>query len=126
MPAQITHRILIGWLILALLLAQGLRVCIHAYGAPHAEDHAHDVAVTHLESSFSVFDGHGEAVTDTHISLVGILKYISSEPLMAALPITLLLSLLWQGAVWLAFPFSHVFRPPRGHYFSPPLRAPPR
>ena len=126
MSAQTTHRILIGWLILALLLAQGLRMCIHAYGAPHTEDHAHDVTATHLESSFSMLDEHGEAMSDTHVSLIGLLKHFSSEPLVALFFITLLLVLLRQTVVWLAQPRNRVFRPPLGHYFTPPLRAPPR
>ena len=126
MATQTTHRILIGWLILALLLAQGLRVCIHAYDAPHAAEHAHDVAATHLESSFSMLDEHGETMSDTHVSLIGLLKHFSSEPLVVLFFITLLLVLLRQTVVWLAQPRDRVFRPPHGHYFSPPLRAPPR
>ena len=127
MSTQTTHRILIGWLILALLLAQGLRVCIHAYGAPHAADHTHDVAATHLESAFSMLDDHGEAMSDTHITLIGILKNLTAEPLFVALFITLLFVLLrQQPAAWFAQPRDRVFRPPHGHYFSPPLRAPPR
>lgn len=127
MSTQTTHRILIGWLILALLLAQGLRVCIHAYGAPHVAEHAHDVAATHLESAFSMLDDHGEAMSDTHITLIGILKNLTAEPLFVALFITLLFVLLrQQPAAWFAQPRDRVFRPPHGHYFSPPLRAPPR
>ena len=126
MFAQTTHRILIAWLILALLLAQGMRVCIHAYGAPHIAEHAHEVSATHLESTFSVLDDHGEAMSDKHISLIGLLKHLSPEPLIALLFVTLLLVLLRQTVVWLAQPRNRVFRPPHGHYFSPPLRAPPR
>ena len=126
MFAQTTHRILIAWLILALLLAQGMRVCIHAYGAPHSAEHAHEVSATHLESTFSVLDDHGEAMSDKHISLIGLLKHLSPEPLIALLFVTLLLVLLRQTVVWLAQPRNRVFRPPHGHYFSPPLRAPPR
>ena len=122
-----THRILIGCLILALLFAQGLRVCIHAYDAPHAVEHAHDAAATHIESSFSVLDDHGEAMSDSHITLIGILKNLTAEPLFAALFVSLLFILLTQqGTVWLTQPRDRVFRPPHGHYFSPPLRAPPR
>ena len=126
MFAHTTHRILIGWLILALLLAQGMRVCIHAYGAPHIADHAHEVSAPHLESAFSMLDGHGEAVSDTHISLIGMLKHLSAQPLIAVvLLLTLILVLLQTGVLLLAQPRDQVFRPPHGHYFSPPLRAPP-
>ena len=127
MSAQTARRTLIAWLILVLLLAQGLRVCMHAYGAPHAADHAHDVAATHLESAFSVLDDHGEAVSDTHITLIGVLKHLAFEPLIAALFITLLSALLLQPcAAWRTRPRDRIFRPSHGHYFSPPLRAPPR
>ena len=132
MFAQTTHRILIGWLILALLFAQGLHVYMHDYGASHAAAHAneaahgHMAATTHLESSFSMLDDHGETMSDTHVSLIGLLKHLSPEPLVALFFITLLLVLLRQTVVWLAQPRDRVFRPPHGHYFSPPLRAPPR
>ena len=127
MIAQTTHRILIGGLILSLLLAQGLRVCIHAYGnLTHVATHAYDASATHLESTLSMLDGHDEASSDVHVPLIGVLKDLAAEPLIAALFITLLFVLLWQGAVWLARPRDRVFRPPYGHYFSPPLRAPPR
>lgn len=128
MYSQTTHRILVGWLVLALLSAQGLRICMHAYGDPvHAAEHAHDAAATHLESAFSVLDDHGEAVSDTHISLIGVPKNITVEPLFAALFTTLLFILLTQRrTVWLVQPRDCVFRPPHGHYLSPPLRAPPR
>ena len=127
MFTKTTHRILIGWLILALLLAQGMRVCIHAYGAPHIADHAHEVSATHLESAFSMLDDHGEAVSDTHISLIGMLKHLSAQPLIAVvLMLTLILVLLRTGVLRLVQPRDQAFRPPHGHYFSPPLRAPPR
>ena len=58
--------------------------------------------------------------------LIGMLKHLSSEPLLAVLVITLLLVLLRQGTVWFVQPRDNVFHPPHGHYFSPPLRAPPR
>jgi len=126
MSAQTARRTLIAWLILALLLAQGLRVCIHAYGEPHIAAHAHDAAATHLESTFSMLDNQDTAMSDAHVTLLWILKHLSSEPLIAALFITLLFVLLRQGAVWFAQPRNRIFYPPHGHFFSPPLRAPPR
>ena len=127
MFTKTTHRILIGWLILALLLAQGMRVCIHAYGAPHIADHVHEVSATHLESTFSVLGNHEEEMSDTHITLIGILKHLLAQPLIAVvLLLTLILVLLQTGILRLAQPRVQVFRPPHGHYFSPPLRAPPR
>ena len=127
MFTKITLRILIAWLFLALLFAQGLRVCIHAYDAPHVAAHDHEVSAAHLESTFSMGDGHGEEMSDTHISLIGILKHLSAQPLITALFISLLFILLTQpGVVWLVQLRDLVFRPPHGHYFSPPLRAPPR
>jgi len=127
MSAHTSRCTLIAGLILALLFAQGLRVCIHTYGAPHLAAHAHDATTTHLESTLSLFDGHDESTSDVHVPLIGVLKHLSAEPLIAALFITLLLVLLpQQRAVWFAQPRDRVFRPPHGHYFSPPLRAPPR
>jgi hypothetical protein len=128
MPTHTSRCTLIAGLILALLFAQGLRVCIHAYGnLTHVAAHAHDVAATHLESTLSLLDGHDESTSDVHVPLIGVLKHLSAEPLIAALFITLLLVLLpQQRAVWFAQPRDRVFRPPHGHYFSPPLRAPPR
>ena len=128
MYAQTARRTLIAWLILALLLAQGLRVCIHAYGnLTHVTAHAHDASAAHLESTLGMLDGHDESSSDVHVPLTGVLKHLASEPLIAALFITLLFVLLpQQSTVWHARPRDRVFRPPHGHYFSPPLRAPPR
>lgn len=126
MSAKTTHRIFIAWLILALLFAQGLRVCMHAYDAPHAAEHDHEVSAAHLESTFSMGDGHGEEISDNHISLIGILKHLTAEPLLAALFITLLLVLLPLNIIRFARSCGPVFHPSHGHYFSPPLRAPPR
>lgn len=127
MSAQNTRRTLIAWVILALILTQGLRLCIHAYDAPHVATHAHDAAAPHIESDLSFLDDHDEAMSDTHITLIGILKHIFSEPLIAALFMVLLFGqLTQQSARWRARPRDRVFRPPHGHYFSPPLRAPPR
>lgn len=128
MFTHITHRILIGCLVLALLFAQGLRVCMHDYGAPHAAAHTHEAATAHIESTLSVLGTHDEEMSDTHTTLTGILKNLTAEPLFAALFISLLFILLTQqqGTVWLVRLRDRVFRPPHGHHFSPPLRAPPR
>ena len=127
MSAQTTRRILIGWLVLVLLFAQGLRLCTHDNSAPHVATHSHDAAATHFESTLSLLDGHGEAVTDTHVTLVGILKNLAAEPLFAALFITLLFILpAQQFLARIAHPRDRVFHPPHGYYASPPLRAPPR
>ena len=130
MTSQNIRRSLVAWLILALLLAQGLRVCIHAYGnLTHvtAHAHAHDASAAHLESTFAMLDGHDESLSDVHVPLTGVLKHLATEPLIAALFITLLFVLLPQLSVaWRTRPHDRVFRPPLGHYLSPPLRAPPR
>jgi len=126
MFAQTTRRILIVGLILAHLLAQGMHVHMHAFGAPHVAAHTYNAAATHLESTLSMLEGHDETLSDVHVSLIGVLKHLFSEPLIAALFITLLFVLLRQGAVWFTQPRNRIFRPPHGHYFSPPLRAPPR
>ena len=121
------RRTLIAWLILAMLLAQGLRVCMHAYGdSAHTAGHAHDAAATHLESTLSTLDSHDEALSDSHVTLLGILKHLSTEPLFTVLFITLLFVLLQPRTVWFAHPPNRNFHLSHGHFFSPPLRAPPR
>lgn len=128
MFTKTTHRIVIGWLILALLFAQGLRLCLHDHNAPHMAAHEHEASAAHLESTLSVLDGHGEAMTDTHVSLVGILKDLAAEPLVAVVFVMLLLFILplQQPVVRIKLPLHRIFHLPRGHYCSPPLRAPPR
>lgn len=127
MSSTTATRTLLALLILALLLAQGMRVCMHAYGDPdHVATHAHDVSSTHIESTLDIFDGHDEALSDTHVTLVWMLKHLAAEPLMVALLIALLFILKPQATtLWRTSLRKRIFPSSYGHYFSPPLRAPP-
>ena len=116
---------LVPWLVLLLLLAQGLRLCV-----PAETTHGHDTHVAvHLESLItSAADQHE---SDSHdgdldLPLSAVLKAFQANPLLFALFIFVVL-----------FTFPHLtgsglrpevlsFRPPRGHRLTPPLRAPPR
>ena len=126
MFAHPTRLALIVWLILALLLAQGLRVCIHGYGnLTHAAEYSHESTATHFEGTLNMMDGHDGSSSDVHVPLFGMFKVVAVDPLVAVLFVVLALVLVRQGTVWIARARTLDFRPPHGHYFSPPLRAPP-
>lgn len=116
------HRRLAPWLVLLLLLAQGLRICIPA----HAEDAHHDGV--HLESLFTVVADQHESDhdTDTDLSVSGLFKLLSFNLAWAGLFVfVLVLSASRPAAGGYAFD-ERCFRPLRGAGFPPPLRAPPR
>jgi len=116
---------LIPGLILLLFLAQGLRLCIPGE-TTHGHDH-HDSV--HLESVItSVADQHESPSHDgdVDLQLSALLKVFETHPLLLALFAFFLLVLLPPSTSSDLRAYALAFRPPRGHRFSPPLRAPPR
>ena len=116
---------LVPWLILSLLLAQGLRLCIPA--EPHSGHEARVVA--HLESVItSAADQHEPDAADDglDVSLSAIFKVFQANPLLfAVIAVVLILPLLQRSSLGLHPDFLS-FRPLRGYSLTPPLRAPPR
>lgn len=118
--------VLVPWLVLLLLLAQGLRLCIPAETA-----HGHDAhAAVHLESVItSAADRHetGTHDGDLDLPLSAVLKAFQANPFFYVLFIfVLLVSLPHRTGSSVRPGHAFLFRPPRGHCLSPPLRAPPR
>ena len=117
------------WLVPALLLSLGLRVCLHT---PHTADevHAHATAI-HLESNItSPLDSSDDNANDSHVSLAFVLfkfgKLVDSLVVAAVLTAALLLFLPRQTARVPASAGVAVPSLPGGHRLRPPLRAPPR
>ena len=116
---------LIPWLILFLFLAQGLRLCIptdHAH-----EDHDH--GGVHLESVITSAADQHESPShggDLDLTLSALLKLFQINPLLFVLFAFVLLFLLLPSGGFGLPREALRFRPPRGHRYSPPLRAPPR
>jgi hypothetical protein len=115
---------LVPGLILLLLLAQGLRLCL-----PVATPEQPAQAV-HLESLLTtVADQHeSNSSGDVDLSLDIAAKVADPGPAFAALQVfaVVLFLLLPPQSVPRPSPGTFVFRPPRGHGFLPPTRAPPR
>ena len=116
---------LVPWLVLLLLLAQGLRLCIPAETA-----HGHDAHMTvHLESLItSAADQHE---SDSHdgdldLPLSAVLKAFQANPLFLALFVFILVLSFPHRTGPAVRPEALSFQPPRGHRLTPPLRAPPR
>lgn len=113
---------LVPGLILLLLLAQGLRLCL-----PVATPSVHPV---HLESMLTaVADQHeSDSSGDVDLPLDLIAKVADSSLAFAALLVfaSVLFLLLPPRGVPRPSAGAFVFRPPRGHGFLPPTRAPPR
>lgn len=116
---------LVPWLVLLLLLAQGLRLCIPAETA-----HGHDAQLTvHLESLItSVADQHesNSHDGDQEMPLSAVLKAFQANPLFFALFVFVLVLSFPHRTGRNVRPEALSFRPPRGHRLAPPLRAPPR
>lgn len=134
MTAQTTRRILIGWLILGLLFAQGLRVCVHPYNNPAHPGYSGVVASSHLESTFSTlfsgeFGGEDQIAADVHVPLLSLLMSFAADSLIAIITVfTVLLIVLLTPPrlIRLLGSYDPIFQLYFGYHFAPPLRAPPR
>ena len=110
-----------------LLLAQGVRVCLHDFDNPaHGVEHQHSTPL-HLESTFSSLNDHEEAPGDVDVPLSALIKlYVAALAFAIVtasaflLPTSPLHGLRFSSGGSLPFYF------PVLHYLSPPLRAPPR
>lgn len=117
------HRRLAPWLILLLIVAQGLRVCI-----PDADGHNQHDSVIHLESLLTAAadqheSGHQSDKDLTVPVLLKLIKLFLSGGL--ALLCALLCVVLVRGSCPFYRPEERCLRPPRDTVFAPPLRAPP-
>jgi len=108
--------------LLALIVGQGVRLCLHTADAADV-GHTH-ATVAHLESNL-LSPGEPDDGADQHVSLgLAVVKQISDSVLAILLTVAL---------VWLLPPLRHSFdisrRTPRlpsaGFRLRPPLRAPP-
>ena len=117
------HRRLVPGLVLALVLAQGLRLCVPATAE-------HKVHAVHVESVLTVVADQHEtnSAGDVDVPLDLLAKTANAGPAFAAL-------LVFAAVLFLPLPPPGVPRPraatvaccpPRGHGFLPPPRAPPR
>lgn len=115
-------RILIFWIVFALLFGQGLRVCMHALDG---DDPSHATPI-HVESTFTSTDYESPSSLDRDSLLPALLKNVFSALafcVLASIALILLLSttsyrypLFWKTFL----PFScH-------HWLTPPGHAPPR
>ena len=110
------------WLILLLIVAQGLRVCI-----PAMDGHDHHDSTTHLESLLTVAADQHESGHDSNTDLtLSILFKLFSLLLVGGL--LLVLAVLCDvacGRDLFYRPDERCYRTPRDSGITPPLRAPP-
>jgi len=113
---------LVPWLVLLLLLAQGLRLCIPAT-TPDREVHS-----VHLESVLTtVADQHeSDSSDDVDLSLSFLLKTFDTSIVAGVLLAFVFVLLVPPKNLPRFRPGASVFRPTRGHGLIPPSRAPPR
>lgn len=130
MAIQTTHRVLVFWLILALLFAQGLRVCMHTYDSSDNLTYPDEITSSHLESTMSsTFGNKSETAAEVDVPLFSLLKSFAAEQFIALtyLSVAWLLMLLTpQRIMRLLRPDNIVVKIRFRHHFTPPLRAPPR
>jgi hypothetical protein len=113
-------------LVPALLLAQGVQLCLHVHDdATYSSDHVHASAL-HLESALTTADEHDESASDVDVVLAALLKAV-----YAALAFVIVSVLVFHAPLRLGRSGRH--RPSdfwphaRDIYcLTPPLRAPPR
>lgn len=122
-----SRKAVLFWLLPALLLSLGLRLCLHA---PHAADETHThTAAVHLESNLTSPADSDDDADDSHVSLAFVLfkfgKLIDSLAVAAVLTAALLL-LLPRQTTRVPAPARTIPALSGGHRFRPPLRAPPR
>lgn len=124
-----TRKIVLFWLLPALLLSLGLRVCLPA---PHAADETHThthAAAIHLENDLTSPADSDDDANDSHVSLAFVLskfgKLIDGLALAAVVTTTLLLFLPRQ-TTRVSTPAGTIPALSGGRRFRPPLRAPPR
>lgn len=123
-PRILAGKAFVACLVLALLLAQGLRLCLHVLDPANA-GHAHSAAL-HLETGFNADRDADDTSKNTHVSLAFTLfKQIADD----ALAVTLVAAII---ALFLFYPSPPWYRPARslpppgrGQRRRPPLRAPP-
>ena len=127
MTRAIRSRLVIFLLLPLLLLAQGVRVCLHDFSnLAHGTGHQHSSPL-HLESTLSALADHEEAPGDVDVPFSALTK-LHVAALAFALVTTFVFILLALPRRGLGFPLGHSrpFYFPHLHYLSPPLRAPPR
>lgn len=115
--------ILIFAALLAVLLTQGSRLCLHT---PHAEDagHAHATAV-HLESDLTS-PADSDDANDRHVPLgLALVKQLTDNPAFAALPAAVWALFLPRPNQRFAVPRNAKPLFPVAYRLRPPLRAPP-
>lgn len=129
--SQTFHRTLARWLILALLLSSGVHLFLHAQEADTHQTYSVVLASAHFESPHSDHRngsaaGADEGVSNGHVSLMSLLKHFSDISL--GMLFSFLLVFLLLPFVRDSFVYARMVSPQLscGHYFTPPLRAPPR
>lgn len=123
-----SRKAVLFWLLPALLLSLGLRLCLHA---PYVADEAHThAAAIHLESNLMSPADSDDDANDNHVPLAFALfkfgKLIDSLAVAAVPAAALLLLLLPRQTTRVPAPAGTIPALSGGHRFRPPLRAPPR
>ena len=118
-----TSKVVLFWLIPALLLSVGLRVCLHAYENPA---HVTNASPIHIESALSALGDHDEGTADTDTPVAATTKLPTFEPHLGLLFVALLFVIL--SPVRKGFTPARNARPllPLSPHLTPPGRAPPR
>ncbi|MDO8413694.1 MAG: hypothetical protein Q7S51_07905 [Gallionellaceae bacterium] len=120
-------RLIVFFLLPMLLLAQGMRICLHDLGNPaHVAEHQHTTPL-HLESPLSGLHDHEEALGDVDVPFSALIK-LCSAALAFAIVTTVIFLLLAMPQRNHRFPAddSRSLYFPVLHHLNPPLRAPPR
>lgn len=118
-----TRRGLIVWLVLAILLAQGLRLCLHEYDNASRSLRSASLS-THLESPLT---GHVHTDVAKELAMPFVIGLDDGTMVLPFVAIIVLALVLSGTPTRFSFvPATNVPHRSRYRYFSPPGRAPPR
>jgi hypothetical protein len=124
--ARRTARTVALLLVPALLLAQGLQLCLHVHDdAVYSADHAHASAV-HLESTLSTAGEHNESATDVDVTLAALLKAFYAALAFVIVSVLVFHTRPQLGPIGRPWPSDFWPHPRDIYHLTPPLRAPPR
>lgn len=124
MSYRIGRQVLTLWLVLAILFAQGLRLCLHApYAADEMRTHA---TAIHLESNLTSSTEPGDDANDRHVTLgLALVKQLIDSLAFAILLAAVWTLFLLRPNQRFAIPRNTKPLPPVAYHLRPPLRAPP-
>ena len=120
-------RLVVFFLLPLLLLAQGVRVCLHDFdSAAHGVEHQHSTPL-HLEGTLSGLSDHEKLPSDVDVPFSALIKLCAASLAFALIAtFVFIMPVLSRHGLLLSSGNSRTPDSPALYYLRPPLRAPPQ